>query len=191
LAAAVTARSSGGRASQRRAGALSDAQVTGPGRPERDAAARADRARDQAYRQGQAAARRRVDETRGPGRTLRRHRPAQVHPDPEHQSLYEQGFTDAIRTARRAGVRASAPVRRGGELVDDGAGFILGLLAYALFLAYARGGWDGVKAWTAAKFLNKTASQRIAPQGGGGGKQAPAPSDRPYDPGFPWRRELL
>ncbi len=40
--------------------------------------------------------------------------------------------------------------------VDDGAGLLLGLFAYALAHAYLVGGPAGAKAWLAAKFLNRT-----------------------------------
>jgi hypothetical protein len=44
--------------------------------------------------------------------------------------------------------------------VNDGAGFILGLLAWVLTMQYIRGGRDGVKAWLRAKFLNQTSGGR-------------------------------
>lgn len=39
--------------------------------------------------------------------------------------------------------------------VSDASGFLLGLLGFALFQAYLRGGWAGVRGWLGAKFLNR------------------------------------
>jgi len=47
-----------------------------------------------------------------------------------------------------------------GVSVNDGAGFVLGLLAWVLTMQYIRGGPDGVKAWLRAKFLNQTTGGR-------------------------------
>jgi hypothetical protein len=40
------------------------------------------------------------------------------------------------------------------DAVNDGAGFLLGLVGYALLLNYLRGGLPAVRGWFAAKFLN-------------------------------------
>ena len=42
-----------------------------------------------------------------------------------------------------------------GGAAQEGAGFLLGLFAYALLLNYLRGGVPQVKGWLGAKFLNK------------------------------------
>jgi hypothetical protein len=42
-----------------------------------------------------------------------------------------------------------------GVTADDGAGFLLGVFAWVLTLAYLRGGPGGVRDWLRAKFLNK------------------------------------
>lgn len=72
------------------------------------------------------------------------------------------------RTARPGGGSRSAPAagrpssggRGGASLgsvsVDDGAGLLLGLFAYALAHAFLVAGPAGAKAWLAAKFLNRT-----------------------------------
>jgi hypothetical protein len=47
---------------------------------------------------------------------------------------------------------------RGGgspSVADDGAGFLLGIFAWALTLAYLRGGPTGARNWLRAKFVNK------------------------------------
>jgi len=41
--------------------------------------------------------------------------------------------------------------------VSDASGFLLGLVGFALFRSYLAGGWDGVRGWLAAKFLNRPA----------------------------------
>lgn len=51
---------------------------------------------------------------------------------------------------------ASARPSSSSGAAHDGAGVLLGFIAYALFLAYVKGGWTGVRAWLAAKFLNRT-----------------------------------
>ncbi len=47
-----------------------------------------------------------------------------------------------------------------GLSVNDGASFILGLLAWVLTMQYIRGGQAQVKAWLRAKFLNQTSGGR-------------------------------
>ena len=49
---------------------------------------------------------------------------------------------------------ARAPLAPG-ITVDDGAGLLLGLIAWVIALQYIRGGPAAVRAWLAAKFLNK------------------------------------
>lgn len=140
-----------------------------------------DSARDQAYRQGQAAARRALDERR---RGRRTRGPAQVHADPELQGYYEQGHGDTVREARRESVRQTvAPAASSAKgLGDNGAGFVLGLVAYALLRNFLTGGWSGVNAWLAAKFVNKT-SPAAAPTVNGVPKGAkPAGPQQPLGP---------
>jgi len=43
-----------------------------------------------------------------------------------------------------------------------GGGLVLGVLTYVVGLVFLRGGWAGVKAWAAAKFLNKVPGQAPA-----------------------------
>jgi hypothetical protein len=141
----------------RRVGGLADADVVGPEDPGyRAEAKRRDAAQQKAYRQGQGAAKRRVQET---GRT-RGHTPARVHEDPQHQELYESGFADELGDQRRTKrAERTAPITKNvGGAAHDGAGVLLGMFAYALFLAYVKGGWPGVTGWLGAKFLNKTSA---------------------------------
>jgi hypothetical protein len=87
-----------------------------------------------------------------PAGTVEDQEPAETAPEPP--------------TARRRGnsargaSAASRPVSGVGVSVNDGAGFILGLLAWVLTMQYIRGGRDGVKAWLRAKFLNQTSGGR-------------------------------
>lgn len=141
------------------AGRRAARQAQGPG-------VSTDTDRDRAYKQGQGAARRALDERRR-GRPARG--PAQVHADPELQDIYEQGHRQTVSDARRTAVRtkvggAVAPAASSAKSVgENGAGFILGLIAFALFRNYLQGGWTGVNQWLAAKFVNKT-TQPATPQ---------------------------
>lgn len=111
--------------------------------------------RQRAYRQGGAAAKRARDE-RGRGRRARG--PAQVHDDPELQDIYEQGHHDSMREARRTTVTnaIAGPAGSARSVGENGAGFVLGLIAFALFRNYLTGGWSGVGKWFSAKFTNNT-----------------------------------
>jgi hypothetical protein len=55
---------------------------------------------------------------------------------------------------------------RGPGLANDGAGFVLGLVLYALVLNYLQGGAGQVRGWMKAKFLNQPWGG-AAPAGGG------------------------
>jgi len=55
-----------------------------------------------------------------------------------------------------------------GSVIDAGAGWVLGLIAYAVFNAYLNYGPAGARGWFAAKFLNKPYSPN--------GAQTPAPA---------------
>jgi hypothetical protein len=64
---------------------------------------------------------------------------------------------DAPRPPTKStGDRARSVLSSPKGVTHDGAGAIVGLLAYALFSAYLNGGWSGVSGWLGAKFLNKT-----------------------------------
>jgi hypothetical protein len=65
----------------------------------------------------------------------------------------DQGTGDENPPA--GGGRALPRVKGPGGAVNDGAGFVLGALVWALVLAYLRGGPPMVKGWLRAKFLNK------------------------------------
>lgn len=155
--AGATGRASGakGRASMRRLAALQSPEAeTAPTRRQ-TARATGDDARARAYRQGRAAAGRALDERRR-GRPTRG--PAQVHDDPQLQGIYEQGHRDRVAQARRKAIadRAAPVVGKTRGTVDNGAGFVLGLLGFAMLRNYLQGGWSGVGAWLSAKFVNKT-----------------------------------
>lgn len=154
-------------ATPKRAGGRQADVVAGDTAAGRRAAKRAlgpqtgDDERDRAYNQGRGAAKRAIDE-RPRGRRARG--PAQVHSDPELQGYYEQGHHDHVREARRDAVaqRVGPPATKAfgsaKSAGGNGAGFILGLVAYALVRNFLTGGWAGDRAWLAAKFLNKVES---------------------------------
>ncbi len=103
---------------------------------------------------------------------------------PEEREAANQAFDEDIERersmyrregARQAKGRAAARQRRSsshrralserpvpgvGLSVNDGASFILGLLAWVLTMQYIRGGQAQVKAWLRAKFLNQTSGGR-------------------------------
>ena len=189
-----------GAASMRRTSSLADSDVAGtfddPGY--RAAAKRRDNAQGAAYRQGQAAAQRRVQET---GRR-RGHQPTQVHDDPELQHMYEGGFNTELGDQRRkARSERLGTIASGGSsgAAHDGAGLVLGMVGYALFLAYLNSGWAGVKQWLSAKFLNNVPSANapgansrsgpgpggstIVPTPGGGTTIIPGPGVNAPQPG--------
>lgn len=132
-------------------------------------------------------------------------------PDPDDDQITADEL-DAARRARDARA-AAAPAKKAAAtkrtttsakkpaaakpaaVVDparDGAGVLLGFFAYAVFVAYIRGGWSGVWEWLAAKFINKTpasSSQQFdpfAPHHGPGGSTltpiagAPGPGIRSH-----------
>ncbi len=170
-----------GGGAMRRAGGLADADVSpassaGIDRGERAAARRRDAATAAEYRQGRDAAKRRVQETR----RVRGHAAPQVHePGSHEQAMYEAGFGDELadqRRDRRRAITSSGPAQRVKSTVDDGAGILLGFVAYALFLAYVKGGWSGVRGWLAAKFLNRTGGSTTPHQQPGPYGQPPLPN---------------
>jgi hypothetical protein len=150
-----------------------------------------DRDRDRAYRQGQGAAKRALDERR---RGRRTRGPAQVHEDPELQSIYEQGHQDTVRDARRSAIAHTVRDARRSAIApaattvkgagSDGAGFVLGLIGFALLRNYLTGGWTGVTSWLAAKFINKTgpSSPRGAPPVESTPPYLPPPGSKPHVP---------
>lgn len=60
-----------------------------------------------------------------------------------------------------------------GNKATNGAGFVAGLVLYAILLNLIRNGPAGAKAWLAAKFLNETGS---APASSTSTPSAPAPA---------------
>lgn len=80
---------------------------------------------------------------------------------PPEEVAREEGFQEGMRHARSTtstggggGVFGRAAAARP-AVVDEGAGFVLGLVAYALLLNYLRGGIPAVRGWLAAKFINR------------------------------------
>jgi len=113
---------------------------------------RADTARTRAYNAGQSAGR-----AQGKGRRVGgRFTGEESFDDPDLGGLYDAGGTAGFSAARRAARRdtVSAGADRVRPAVDDGAGFLLGMLAFALVFAYLEGGTAGVRRWIAAKFVN-------------------------------------
>ncbi len=114
-----------------------------------------------AYTEGHAAGRK--DE-----RDVRRRADAAKREDARKRPIPERSTPSSSTSTRRSssssrsrrGVLArSKPVRAASRLtVNDGAGVLLGAVAYALFLAYVRGGTSGVRQWLAAKFLNHSSN---------------------------------
>jgi hypothetical protein len=146
-------------------------------------AARADAGRGRAYKAGTAD---------GKAGTPDAHRPLEAELD----DYYDQGYTEGSRSrpsppagagaddrapSDAAGARPKSPSSSsssssagGGagpfsslSVTEDGAGFLVGALAYALILNYLRYGWPGVTGWLSAKFINKvTLGKTAAPTGG-------------------------
>ncbi|MBN9375104.1 MAG: hypothetical protein J0I40_06885 [Cellulomonas sp.] len=58
--------------------------------------------------------------------------------------------------AQRSG--PSMPTLALGGAATAGGGLVLGALTYAVGLVFLRGGWAGVRAWLAAKFLNRVSA---------------------------------
>jgi hypothetical protein len=77
--------------------------------------------------------------------------------DPALDAAHEAGFDTELGEARRRAARRAgqaAGESRPAQMVQETAGFVLGLLAWALALAFLRSGPAGVKQWIRAKFIN-------------------------------------
>lgn len=84
--------------------------------------------------------------------------PAEYQTSDELYGYYQDGAKAAKaegRQARGDQLRGQA-AGKAGSAASDGAGFLLGLIGYALLANYLRGGRSAVRAWLAAKFLNRT-----------------------------------
>jgi hypothetical protein len=86
-------------------------------------------------------------------------------------SSAQAGPEGVQRAARGSSVRPR-PLR-GGGVVDNGAGVVLGLFGYALVINWIRGGSGQSWAWIRAKFMNQT-----------GGPSAPPHYTGPPAPGY-------
>jgi hypothetical protein len=91
------------------------------------------------------------------------------------QDAYTVGVDEARGERRQqsrdqlAGAGRRVAGLRGPDWVNQGAGFVLGMLVYALALNYVQGGPDQARGWLAAKFLNKPyrAHKATGPSRGG------------------------
>lgn len=94
-------------------------------------------------------------------------RPAPEAPDSVH-AAFNAGYAEHEQ-ARTAPPAKPAPAAGGGgggpsiTVQDEGAEFILGVLAYCLLINYIRYGWPGVTGWLSAKFINKVTIKTTSP----------------------------
>jgi hypothetical protein len=86
----------------------------------------------------------------------------------------DQQRVDELRARQQEARIAQRAPRVGQQAADDGAGFLLGVLAWTLTLNYLRGGLPQAKGWLAAKFLNRPFTGTVA---------APLKPTRPAAPG--------
>lgn len=100
--------------------------------------------------------------------------PAEFQTDDELWGYYQDG-AKAARGERRQ-ERTGAAIGKAGATANDGAGFLLGLIGYAIMAAYLRGGVGGVRAWFAAKFLNHTIPTAAATPAKPATPSTPAPA---------------
>lgn len=102
--------------------------------------------------------------------------PAEFQTDDRLWATYQDGQSAARQEARgqRREQLTSSAGAKAGSLANDGAGFLLGLFAYALLANYLRNGVPGVKGWLAAKFLNRPMDSS--------GASAPTKPARPSGP---------
>jgi hypothetical protein len=143
------------------------------------------------------------DEVRTSSADMRRAMGGAADRDQQSQAAYEAGVEEerarasgatsgaARPAARRGGGGATSGAARpaarrgGGGLVDDGAGFILGLVAYALLVNYLRGGVPAVRGWLAAKFINRP---YMGASAGSPAQAAPPPAQADF--GYPNPNDL-
>lgn len=111
--------------------------------------------------------------------------PSDLAGDPDLEDVYRSAVEDTRRGGAGASSSSPSPGRGSGSarstgrptrLANDGAGFLLGLFAYALLHNYLRGGVPQAKAWLSAKFLNRVTPGNIA------APVAPATPSRPSTP---------
>jgi hypothetical protein len=90
--------------------------------------------------------------------------PAEYQTSDELYGYYQDGAKAAKGEARQErGDQLRGDVAgKAGSVANDGAGFILGLIGYALLANYLSGGVPGVKAWFEAKFLNRVSGGDVA-----------------------------
>jgi murein DD-endopeptidase MepM/ murein hydrolase activator NlpD len=106
----------------------------------------ADRRRAEAYERGE-----------GAGRSQARARRLRRLDDRELGGSGDPELDDVANTNVGAGLSS---VRT--TVTTNASGFVLGLLAYAVVFAYLEGGAAGVRAWFAAKFLNRVPGEQWA-----------------------------
>jgi hypothetical protein len=75
--------------------------------------------------------------------------------DPDVLAAHQAGFDEfnhSTHQADRAAINGDSGTIK---ISSDGAGLLLGALAYCLVINYVRYGWAGVTGWASAKFTNK------------------------------------
>jgi hypothetical protein len=82
-------------------------------------------------------------------------------PEPEREPVTGAPTPGPGRRARPRPQAEPGPLDRVPHTkpTSTGAGFILGLIAWAVVRAYLTGGTAGVRQWMAAKFVNKTGTE--------------------------------
>lgn len=100
-------------------------------------------------------------------------RPGPEAPDSVHAAFdagyaeHEEGRRRPRRATKTPPAAGRAPAASGGSptvtVQDEGAEFILGVLAYCLLISYVRYGWPGVTGWLSAKFTNKVTITTTSP----------------------------
>lgn len=101
-------------------------------------------------------------------------------------AIEEYGEGESLSQRLRFGARERAePTAK--RAASQGAGFLLGLTAYALVLAWIQYGPEGPKAWIAAKFLNRPWDGPARTPGPAATPAAPSPAAAPSVPGAPGR----
>lgn len=87
----------------------------------------------------------------------------ELDPDADDQTRQAHEAGQAERRRRRSDrifeAGRNVPGIRGPAPISDGAGFVLGLLVYALVLNFLQGGAPQARGWLAAKFINKPYQQ--------------------------------
>lgn len=90
----------------------------------------------------------------------------EIQDSPGGREAYEAGLEERRGQSRSRAVSGTRDAAskvagvKGPGWVNDGAGFVLGLVLFALVRNYLEGGPDQAKGWIAAKFINKPLKKR-------------------------------